>query len=262
MSSPVVLSEKEGSNCIITINRDEKRNAISGEVYNGIKDAVFGVAIDPAVRAIIIRGAGKGFSAGIDFNFLAGMGIIGGAQDYVRMKIREGQEIMNLIEDVEKPVIFALHGYCFGAALEVVLAGDFRVAQTGTKIGIQETALGFIPDMGGIARLTALVGPSFAKELIMTAGTIDADRALEIGLVNRVVDDATEGALAMAREITKNGPLAVGLVKKLVRCGRHLDTRTFLELEAIGQTLVCNTDDAKEGVMAKLQKREAKFEGK
>jgi enoyl-CoA hydratase len=262
MSSPVVLSEREGDICIVTINRDEKRNAISGEVYNGIKEAVLGIATDPGVRAIIVRGAGKGFSAGIDFNFLAGMGIVGGAQDYVRMKIREGQEIMNLIEDVEKPVIFALHGYCFGAALEIVLSGDFRVAKAGTRIGIQETSLGFIPDMGGIARLTALVGPSFAKELIMTAGTIDAERAAEIGLVNRVVDDATEGALALAREIGKNGPLAVGMVKKLVNRGRHLDTRTFLELEAIGQTLVCNTDDAKEGVMAKLQKRAAKFEGK
>jgi enoyl-CoA hydratase/carnithine racemase len=190
------------------------------------------------------------------------MGIVGGAQDLVRMKIREGQEIANLIEDIEKPVIFALHGYCFGAALELVIAGDFRVAQAGTKIGIQETAVGFIPDMGGIARLTALVGPSFAKELIMTAETIDSARALEIGLVNRVADDATEGALALARAITKNAPIAVGLVKKLVRCGRHLDTRTFLELEAIGQTLVCNTEDAREGVMAKLQKRQGKFEGK
>jgi enoyl-CoA hydratase len=262
MSSSIVICEKEGTNCVITINRDEKRNAINQEVYHGLRDAVLGIFSDPAVRVIIVRGAGKGFSSGIDLNFLAGMGIVGGTQPFVRMKIREGQEILNLLEDVEKPVIFALHGYCFGAALELVLAGDFRVAQAGTQIGIQETALGFIPDMGGIARLTALVGPSFAKELIMTAGTIDARRALEIGLVNRVVDDATEGALALANEIGKNGPLAVGLVKKLVRCGRHVDTRTFLELESIGQTLVCNTEDAKEGIMARLQKRAAKFEGK
>ncbi len=262
MSSSIILTEKEGHNCIITINRDEKRNAINQDVYYGIRDALLGIFSDPQVRAIIVRGAGKGFSSGMDFNFLAGMGIVGGTQPFVRMKIREGQEIMNLIEDVEKPVIFAIHGYCFGAALELVLAGDFRVAQAGTKIGIQETAVGFIPDTGGIARLTALVGPSFAKELIMTAGTIDAHEARAIGLVNRVADDAMEGALTLAHEIGRNAPLAVGLVKKLVRCGRHLDTRTFLELESIGQTLVCNTEDAKEGVMAKLQKRQAKFEGK
>jgi enoyl-CoA hydratase len=262
MSSSVVLCEKEGNSCIITINRDEKRNAINGDVYEGLRDAVLGVWSDPAVRVIIVRGNGKGFSAGIDFTFLASMGIVGGTQGHVRMKIKEGQEILNLFEDVEKPVIFALHGYCFGAGLEVALAGDFRVAEEGTKIGIQETALGFIPDMGGIARLTALVGPSAAKELIMTADTIDAARAYEIGLVNRVADDATEGALALGREIDKNGPLAIALVKKLVNRGRHLDTRTFLELEAVGQTLVCNTDDAREGVTAKLQKRAAKFEGK
>lgn len=262
MSSSIILIEKDGNNCIITINRDDKRNAINEDVYLGIRDAVLGIATDPDVRAVVIRGVGKGFSAGMDFNFLASMGIVGGTQSFVRMKIREGQQIMNLIEDVEKPVIFALHGYCFGAALEMALAGDFRIAQKGTKIGIQETAMGFIPDTGGISRLTALVGPSFAKELIMTSDTIDAGRALEIGLVNRVADDATEGALKLAAEIGKNGPLAVALVKKLVRCGRHLDTRTFLELEAIGQTLVCNTEDAKEGIMAKLQKRQAKFEGK
>ena len=260
--SSVVLSEREGDICIITINRDEKRNAISEEVYHGIRDAVLAIATDPAVRAVIVRGAGKGFSSGIDLNFLASMGVVGGTQPFVRMKIREGQEIMNLIEDVERPVIFALHGYCFGAALELVLAGDFRVAQEGTRIGIQETAVGFIPDTGGISRLTALVGPSYAKELIMTAETIDAARAYEIGLVNRLVADAMEGALALAREVAKNGPLAVGLVKKLVNRGRHLDTRTFLELESIGQTLVCNTEDAKEGVMARLQKRPPKFEGK
>lgn len=262
MTSPIVICEKEGEICVLTINRDEKRNAINQDVYYGLRDGVLGVYSDPTVRAIIVRGAGKGFSAGIDFNFLASMGMIGGTQAFIRMKIREAQDILNLMEDVEKPVIFALHGYCFGAALEFALVGDFRVAQRETRIGIQETSVGFIPDMGGIARLTGLVGPSFAKELIMTAGTIDAQRALEIGLVNRVVDDATEGALALAREITRNAPLAVGLVKKLVNRGRHLDTRTFLELEAVGQTLVCSTDDAKEGVTAKLQKRQAKFEGK
>lgn len=262
MSKEVILTEKEGKNYIITINRDEKRNAINLDVYYGLRDALLGVYSNPSIRTIIIRGAGKGFSAGIDFNFLASIGIIDGAPPFTLMKIKEGQDIFNLIEDIEKPVIFAIHNYCFGAALELVLTGDFRIAEKGTKFGIQETSVGFIPDMGGIARLTHLLGPIRAKELIMTAKTIDAQRAVEVGLVNQVVDDAMEGALALASELNRNAPLANGIVKKLINRCQHMDVRTFMEMEAIGQITVCSTDDAKEGVSAKLQRREPNFQGK
>jgi enoyl-CoA hydratase/carnithine racemase len=262
MSKDVIVTEKQEKNYIITINRDEKRNAINLDVYYGLRDALLSVYSDPSIRSIIIRGEGKGFSAGIDFNFLASIGIIDGSPPYAIMRIKEGQDIFNLIDDIEKPVIFAIHNYCFGAALELVLTGDFRIAEAGTKFGIQETAVGFIPDMGGIARLTHLLGPILAKELIMTAKKIDAEEAKEMGLVNNVVDDAMEGALALASELNKNAPLAIGIVKKLINRCQHMDIRTFMEMEAIGQITVCSTDDAKEGVAAKLQRREPNFQGK
>ncbi len=262
MSNSVVLVKREGSNLIITINRDEKRNALNSEIMYGLRDAFRSVTTDPKVRCVIVRGEGKGFSAGIDFSFLAGLGLVGSSGDAVRVKIREAQEIVNLIADIERPIIFAVHGFCYGMALELIISGDFRIAREGTQFGIQEVTVGFIPDMGGIARLTRLLGPIKAKELIMTAKVIGADEAREIQLVNEVHPDEMEGALALASQLNKNAHLAVGLVKKIINRGQHMDVRSILELEAIGQTTLIATEDVKEGISAKLEKREPVFKGK
>jgi enoyl-CoA hydratase/carnithine racemase len=262
MTQDLILTEKVGQNLIITIHRPEKRNALNADIMYGLRDTLLGVATDSSVRTLIVRGEGKGFSAGIDFNFLASIGLVDGAGNFVRDKINEAQAIVNHIDDIEKPVIFAIHGFCFGMALELVLAGDFRIARADTQFGIQEVAVGFVPDLGGIARLTRLIGPIKAKELIMTARTIDANTAKEIQLVNDVVDDEMEGALALASELNKNAPQAVGLVKKLINRGQHMDQRTFMALEAIAQSTLLATDDVKEGIRAKIEKREAKFTGK
>lgn len=262
MSKDIVLTERDGLNLIVTINRNEKRNAINEEIMYGLRDVFASIETDSKVRCIIVRGEGKGFSAGIDFNFLAGLGLVGGTGDFVRSKIAEAQGIVNLITDIEKPVIFAIHSFCYGMALELVLSGDFRIAREGTEFGIQEVTVGFIPDMGGIARLTRLLGPIKAKELIMTAKVIGADEAKEIQLVNDVVKDEMEGALSLASQLNKNAPLAVGLAKKLINRGQQMDTRSFLELEAIGQTTLLSTEDVKEGIAAKIERREANFKGK
>ncbi len=262
MSKSVVLTKREGLNLIVTINRDEKRNALNAEIMYGIRDAFLSIATDPKVRCVIIRGEGKGFSSGIDFSFLAGLGLVGNSGNAVRVKIREAQEIVNLISDIEKPVIFAVHGFCYGMALELIISGDFRVAREGTQFGIQEVTVGFIPDMGGIARLTTLLGPIKAKELIMTAKVIEADEAREIQLVNEVHSDEMEGALALASQLNKNAPLAVGMAKKIIDRGQHMDVRSILELEAIGQTTLVDTEDVKEGIAAKLERREPIFKGK
>jgi enoyl-CoA hydratase/carnithine racemase len=147
-------------------------------------------------------------------------------------------------------------------ALELALAGDFRIAQPGTLLGLQEVTLGLIPDVGGTTRLTKLVGPVKAKELILTAKQIDAEEARQIQLVNQVEDDCLAGAWALAGQINKNAPLAVGLVKKLINRGQHLDQRSFMELEAIAQTTILYSEDVKEGMLAKMEKREPVFKGK
>ena len=262
VSNNVVLKKREGPNLIITINRDEKRNALNADIMYGLRDAFQSAATDPKVRCIIVRGEGKGFSAGIDFSFLASLGLVGSSGSAVRIKIREAQELVNLIADIEKPVIFAVHGFCYGMALELIVSGDFRVAREGTQFGIQEVTVGFIPDMGGIARLTSLLGPIKAKELIMTAKVISADEAKEIQLINEIHPDEMEGALALASQLNKNAPLAIGLAKRIINRGQHMDVRSFMELEAIGQTTLLATEDVKEGISAKIERREPIFKGK
>jgi enoyl-CoA hydratase/carnithine racemase len=257
-----VLSAREGQNLIITLNRPEKRNALNGDLLYGIKAAFEDIYTNPEVRTIIVRGEGPVFSAGVDFAALAESPLFSNDHQATRNLIREMQEIFNYIEDIEKPVIFALHGFCFGMATEMVLAGDFRIASEGTKIGINEVAVGLIPDCGGIARLTKLIGPIKAKEMIMTAKMIDANEAKEIQLFNDVVKDEMEEALKLADMLNKNAPLAVGMAKKIINRGEHMDVRSLLELEAIGQTTLVNTEDVKEGLSAKLERREARFTGK
>lgn len=261
MSKSLVLTDREGSSRIVTINRDEKRNALNEAMLYALKGAFEEVAEDTDARCVIVRGAGKGFCAGIDFSFLADLGLAGGTGPYVRAKIDEGQRIINLIADFEKPVIFALHEFCFGFGLELALTGDFRIAREGTGIGIQETSVGFVPDMGGIARLVELVGPTRAKELLYTSRTVDAEVAREMGLVSYVVPDEIERALALAEEIAKNAPLAVGMAKTLInRYGRETP-RTYMMLEAMAQTNLMSTKDAGEGIAAKMERRPPRFTG-
>jgi len=259
---PKVTTERRGPTLVITLDRPEKRNALNSEMMFGIRDAVDSVYTDPEVRSIVIRGQGKGFSAGIDFGALAATGILDASPSVVRKIVRVMQDVTNLIYDIEKPVIFAIHGFCFGMAAVLILSGDFRIAQSGTKIGIQETAVGFIPDVGGTSRLTKLIGPIKAKELIMTAKIIDAQEAQAIQLFNDVVDDAFAGALALADTVNKNAPLAVGLAKRIINLGQPFDIRSFMDLEEVAQTILLGTQDVREGLLAKMEKRDAKFTGK
>jgi len=261
MSERLVLTEQEGFTRIVTINRDEKRNALNEAILYALKEMFCEIAEDTDTRCVIVRGAGKGFSAGIDFTFLADLGLAGGTGPFVRAKIDEGQRIINLIADFEKPVIFALHEFCFGFGLELALTGDFRIARAGTKIGIQETSVGFVPDMGGIARLVELAGPTHAKELLYTSKTVDAEIARMMGLISSVVPDEMEHALALADEIGKNAPLAVGMAKLLINRYGKEDLRTYMMLEAMAQTNLMSTKDAGEGIAAKIEKRSPRFTG-
>ena len=256
-----VLTDKQDQNFIITLNRPEKLNALNEELMVGMRDAVESVATDKDIRCIIIRGEGKCFSSGIDFMALAGTGIMQGTGAFARRLIRQLQDMVNVVADVEKPVICALHGYCFGMATELALAADFRVATPDTRVAIQEVTLGLLPDVGGTTRLTRMLGPIMAKELIMTAREVEAEEALQLRLINRVADDAVAGALELAAQLNANAPLALAMVKKLINLGQHLDDRTFMEMEALAQSTIIWSKDVQEGVMAKMQKRKPEFKG-
>ena len=262
MSDKVILKEKQGATSVITINRPHKRNALNFDIMSGLQEAFQEIYTDSEIRSVVVKGEGKGFSAGVDFFALAAMGIMEAGPTFARKVIRQMQEVTNIIDDIEKPVIFALHGFCYGMATELAIAGDIRIAHRETKLGIQEVELGLIPDVGGTTRLTRLLGPIKAKELILTGKVIGAGEAKDIQLVNALADDPFQAAMEVAEKINGNAPLAVGLAKRLINRCQHMDQRTFMEMEAIGQTSILWSEDVQEGIMARIEKRAPLFKGK
>ena len=183
MLTQAVKTEVGAGIGVITLNRPEKRNAINDEVLEGIHQAFAELSQNLHVKVILLQGTGLAFSAGIDFNFLATVAKDDGRAPGIRL--REGidhiQTVLNRIERIEKPVVAKIHGFCGGLGLELALTADFRIASQGAMLGVPEIVLGIIPDCGGTTRLTRLLGPGWAKELIMTGDMIPAQRAYEIG---------------------------------------------------------------------------------
>ncbi len=265
----VIKVRIDGEIAYIALNRPEKRNAINNEVLQALPKALEEVD-RREVRAVIIYGEGAVFSAGIDFTSLASdtgaQGGAGGGPDLTRFRrfVHASQASLDALERIEKPVIGALHGYVGGLGLELALACDARIAATGTRLGMPETRIGLVPDVGGTTRLTRTVGYARAKELIMTARMIDAVEAERMGLVNRVVAVGTQIAAAeeLAREIARNAPLAVGLAKRIIDIGQSVDKSTFMDLESLAQSSLFQTEDFREGAAALVQRRDPKFKGR
>lgn len=265
MTTPptLCLTQRQDNALIITLNRPDKLNAISVEMMAEL-DAALDQAVDSAVRAVIVHGAGRCFSAGIDLNSLLQQGITAMDGAAFRRLVARLQAVFNKMEALEKPVIALLHGYCFGMGLELALAADFRIAAEDAVLAIQEVELGIIPDVGGTTRLVRTVGIPLAKELIMLGRRIDARRAYDIKLVNEVTPtgDLLERGLAWAADLHHCAPLAVGMAKRIIDRGAHLDKLSFMELEAYAQSSLIGTSDVQEGIAAKLQRRAPNFAGK
>ncbi len=269
MAEEILKIRIEGELAYIGLNRPEKRNAINQAMLRAIPQALDEVD-RPEVRAIIFYGEGQAFSAGIDFTSLTNdtgaQGASGGGPDMQRFRrfVHESQASLNRLESIEKPVIGALHGFVGGLGLELALACDVRIAAAGSRLGMPEVRVGLVPDVGGTTRLTRTVGYTRAKELIMTARMITAEDAERIGLVNRVVADGAQIAAAeeLAREMTRNAPIAVGLAKRIIDQGYGLDKMTFQELEVLAQSSLLMTEDFREGASALAQRREPRFKGR
>ncbi len=193
-NQPVHWEVKDGVG-IVTLNRAEKRNAINGDVLEGIRKAFSELSINLEARVLLLQGAGPVFSAGIDFNFLGKVAQDDGRAAGIRLRedIETIQTILNRIERIEKPVVAKIHGFCGGLGLELALTADFRIASENATLGVPEIILGIIPDCGGTSRLTRMLGPAWAKELIMTGDMIPAKRAYEMGLVNQICPRSRPG---------------------------------------------------------------------
>jgi enoyl-CoA hydratase/carnithine racemase len=256
--------EVQDQNALICLNRPDKRNAINQQMMEKLHSSLLKAEEDNKVRTIIIYGEGPVFCAGIDLMFVSGIGQISGkAGSKFRAFLSKLQNIFTEMERIEKPIICTMHGISLGMGMELSLGADFRIITSDCRYSIPEVELGLIPDVGGTTRLTRLVGPGHAKEIIMTACEVPADKALAIGLINRIAEPGKhiEAALEMAAQLNKNAPLAVGLAKKVIDRGMHMDKLSLMELEGLAQSQLINTKDVQEGIMARMQKRKPEFKG-
>src|SRR5215218_9008754 len=207
--SDLVLSEDHGAIRHVVLNRPYKRNAFHGELVLATGEALRAAADDPAVRCVVLRGAGPMFSSGMD---LGALSVLAEAPEHVRAFRRRCIEAWNLAEEMSKPVICAIQGACIGGALELALACDFRVLAADAIVGMPETRIGLIPDVGGSSRLPQVVGLGRAKELVMTGKLIGAQEAERIGLATRVAAAEELGAAVdqLVSELLACAPVAVG----------------------------------------------------
>jgi enoyl-CoA hydratase/carnithine racemase len=230
----LVIAEDVGHVRHIVLNRPEKRNAMNQALLRELADALRAAADAPSVHCVVLRGEGAVFSAGVDLGELASFA---GEPDVLRPFRGVFLDCANLCEAMPKPVICQIHGACFGGALEVALGCDLRIAAAGSQLGLPEVKFGIIPDVGGSTRLPAVVGLGRAKELIMTARTIDAGEAERIGLVNRVVapEELERAMRALVDELLANSPVAVGRAEASITRLARPTLAASLELEVAVQ---------------------------
>jgi enoyl-CoA hydratase len=255
-----VLYEKKSGIAYVTLNRPKVLNALNMPTWKDLRTAFEDAREDAAVRGVILTGAGdKAFIAGADIGELAHASAI----DAERSS-RVGQEVLDLVENLGKPVIAAINGFALGGGCETAMACTIRIAVEHAKFGQPEVKLGLLPGGGGTQRLPRLVGKGRALQLILSGGMISAQEAWRIGLVNEVVPaaDLISRAEAILKEIAANAPVAVRCSLEAVNKGMDGSQSEGFALEASYFGLCAGTEDKKEGTSAFLQKRPAQFHGR
>lgn len=247
----------------VTLNRPDKKNALSLDMLDALAATGAALKDNAEVRAVVICGAGGVFSAGIDLSLLHSFAT---RLEDLRAEIltpppgesaNRFQKPVTVWQELDVPVIAALEGVCFGAAMQLALAADFRVATPDTRLSVMEGKWGLIPDMGITRSLPRLTRPDIAKELIMTARVLDAEEALSLGLVTRLAADPLSAARAMATDLAARSPQAVQGAKRLIEAA--YDTPEALALEARLQAEIIGSPNQIEAVMAAMQNRTPKF---
>jgi enoyl-CoA hydratase len=255
-----VLYEKRGAIAYVTVNRPKVLNALNTATWKDLRSAFEDARDDAAVRGVILTGAGdKAFVAGADISELAHASAI----DAERSS-RSGQEVLDLVENLGKPVIAAINGFALGGGCETAMACTIRIAVEHAKFGQPEVKLGLLPGGGGTQRLPRLVGKGRALQLILSGETISAQEAYRIGLVNEVVSaaDLIPRAEAILKMIASNAPVAVKQSLEAVNKGMDTSQSAGFALEASYFGLCAGTEDKKEGTSAFLEKRAPQFLGR
>lgn len=260
MSYTSIIIEKEAEYAWIFIDRPKKLNALNRQTIAELHDAFAALDSDPDIRVILLRGSGpKAFVAGADIAEFA---------DYTVKQGRElsahGQKtLFDFVESLSTPVIAAINGFALGGGLELAMSCHFRIASENARMGLPEVSLGVIPGYGGTQRLPQLVGKGRAMEMILTGGMIDAEKALEYGLVNHVTEPEALDAFCedLARRIAKNAPTALSHAIKAVNAGFR-STVSGYEVEIDAFSTCFGSEDFQEGTTAFLEKRKPNFPGR
>src|SRR5271169_4653139 len=255
-----ILYEKKGNIAYVTLNRPKVLNALNRATWEELQAAFEGIREDEAIRGAILTGAGdKAFIAGADIGELANVTAIEAEQSSAF-----GQKVLNLIENLGKPVIAAINGFALGGGCETAMACTVRIASESAKFGQPEVKLGLLPGGGGTQRLPRLVGKGRALQLILTGESISAQEAWRIGLVNEVVPAANliDRAETILKQIVANAPIAVKFSLEAANKGLETSQHEGLALEASYFGLCAATEDKKEGTTAFLQKRTPQFHGR
>jgi enoyl-CoA hydratase len=257
MAFKFILTEKDGKIGFVKINRPDVYNAVNVEAILEVERAVQDFKDDPGVCVVIISGEGKSFVSGSDISRLVEMDSLK-AREYSQV----GQRVLDLIERMEKPVIAAVNGFALGSGCELAMACDIRIASEKAKFGQPEVKLGLIPGHAGTQRLARLVGSAKAKELIFTGEMIDAQEALRIGLVNRVVapEALMDEAENLANKIMEVGPTAVRIAKTVINRGADANLTIANSYETEAFSILFSTAEAKEGMKAFLEKRKPNWD--
>ncbi len=269
---PAFEIEIEGHVATLWLANPDRRNAMGPDFFAELPAVVEKLDADPEVRAVVLAARGPHFSTGLDLTRMAGElgaaftqgGLAGDRLAFLR-KVHELRRGFDAIPKSNKPFVAAIHGLCIGGGLDLVAACDVRVASTTAKLGIRETKIAIVADMGSLQRLEGVIGRGHLRELAFTGADIDAARALRIGLVNDVAE-SDERALAMARavasEIAKNSPLVVQGVKEVLHFGETHGEKAGIDFVATRNAAFLASEDLREAMSAFVEKRIPDYKGK
>jgi enoyl-CoA hydratase/carnithine racemase len=245
---------------VITLNRPDKRNAISVLMMDELIAALKAAEAEPSVRGVVITGGPAFFAAGADLNEALQVKTASQGTEY----FRRWHRLNSTAEELAKPVLAAIEGFCITGGLELALACDLRIAAEGSSFAITSARIGTVAGAGGTQRLPRIVGVAHALDILFAADPIDAAHAYRIGLINRLTPKggALDGAKALVNVYAQRAPLSLALVKRAVHRGMQMDLASAIELETFIVTTIYGTEDKQEGISAFLEKRAARFQGK